>query len=165
MGFFDKFKLSKLREGLQKSHDEFVRTINRVFYKSRKIDDALMNEIEETLLLSDVGVATTERIMAHLIEEMQFKKWSEASQLRDELRKQIDEAVSGKWIVDSGERRVENGEPRMTNHARRVESRERKVEKTDSQLSTFHYPLPSKPYVILIIGVNGVGKTTTVGKL
>ncbi len=93
MGFFDKFKISKLREGLQKSHDEFVRKINRIFYKSRKIDDELMAEIEETLLLSDVGVATTERIMAHLVEEMQFKKWSEASQLRDELRKQLSEAI------------------------------------------------------------------------
>jgi fused signal recognition particle receptor len=133
MGFFDKFKLSKLREGLQKTHDEFVRTINRVFYKSRKIDDNLMNEIEETLLLSDVGVATTERIMAHLVEQMQFKKWSEASQLRDELRKQIGEAL------------IENGDR--------------------SEQPTFDSPLPAKPYVILIIGVNGVGKTTTVGKL
>jgi fused signal recognition particle receptor len=165
MGFFDKFKLSKLREGLQKSHDEFVRTINRVFYKSRKIDDSLMNEIEETLLLSDVGVATTERIMAHLVEEMQFKKWSEASQLRDELRKQIDEAVSGKWIVDSGERRTENGEPQMTDHARRIEKTEQAFATRHSPLATFEDALPSKPYVILIIGVNGVGKTTTVGKL
>src|SRR3989442_10610674 len=94
MGFFDKFKLSKLREGLQKSHDEFVRKINRVFYQSRKIDDELMAEIEETLILSDVGVATTERIVAHLEHEIQFKKWSEASELRDELRAQISEAFA-----------------------------------------------------------------------
>src|SRR5580698_8068391 len=93
MGFFDKFKLTKLREGLQKSHDEFVRKINRIFYQSRKIDDELMSEIEETLLLSDVGVTTTDRIMAHLVDEMQFKKWSEASQLRDELRKQLSDAI------------------------------------------------------------------------
>ena len=93
MGFFDKFKISKLREGLQKSHDEFVRKINRVFYQSRKIDDTLMSEIEETLLLSDVGFATTERIMDHLVEEIQFKKWSEASQLRDELRLQLSDAI------------------------------------------------------------------------
>jgi len=144
MGFFDKFKLTKLREGLQKSHDEFVRKINRVFYQSRKIDDELMAEIEETLLLSDVGVATTERIMAHLEHEMQFKKWSEASQLRDELRDQIGEALSGKWRVASGERITEA---------------------VDSSLFTFNSPLPATPYVILIIGVNGVGKTTTIGKL
>ena len=132
MGFFDKFKLSKLREGLQKSHDEFVRKINRIFYQSRKIDDELMAEIEETLLLSDVGVTTTERIMAHLVEEMQFKKWSEASQLRDELRKQLSEAIYN---------------PLVNNESVNEEKES------------------SKPYVILIVGVNGVGKTTTIGKL
>src|ERR1051326_1496612 len=94
MGFFDKFKISKLREGLQKSHDEFVRKINRVFYQSRKIDDELMQQIEETLLASDVGMATTERIMEHLVEQMQFKKWSEASQLLEELRSQIGDALT-----------------------------------------------------------------------
>ena len=142
MGFFDKFKLSKLREGLQKSHDEFVRKINRVFYQSRKIDDELMSEIEETLLLSDVGVATTERIMAHLEHEMQFKKWSEASQLRDELRDQIGEALSGAWRNGNV-----NGEAAA-----------KEFPDVDS-------PLPTTPYVILVIGVNGVGKTTTIGKL
>jgi fused signal recognition particle receptor len=132
MGFFDKFKLSKLREGLQKSHDEFVRKINRIFYQSRKIDDELMAEIEETLLLSDVGVTTTERIMAHLVEEMQFKKWSEASQLRDELRKQLSEAIYNP----------------LSN-----------VGATDEKAES------AKPHVIMVIGVNGVGKTTTIGKL
>ncbi len=132
MGFFDTFKLTKLREGLQKSHDEFVRKINRVFYQSRKIDDELMAEIEETLLLSDVGVATTERIMAHLVEEMQFKKWSEASQLRDELRLQLSEAIYTSVEPPPDPLLLKAGE---------------------------------KPFVILIVGVNGVGKTTTIGKL
>src|SRR5581483_6477758 len=141
MGFFDKFKLSKLREGLQKSHDEFVRKINRVFYQSRAIDDTLMGEIEETLLLSDVGVATTDRIMAHLVEEMQFKRWSEASQLRDELRKQIGEALEGR-----------NGNVNSASAS-------------PLAFSAFDTPLPTTPYVMLIVGVNGVGKTTTIGKL
>jgi fused signal recognition particle receptor len=132
MGFFDKFKLTKLREGLQKSHDEFVRKINRIFYQSRKIDDELMSEIEETLLLSDVGVTTTDRIMAHLVDEMQFKKWSEASQLRDELRKQLSEAIYNP-LLNSENENADKESP--------------------------------KPYVILIVGVNGVGKTTTIGKL
>jgi fused signal recognition particle receptor len=133
MGFFDKFKLTKLREGLQKSHDEFVRKINRIFYQSRKIDDELMAEIEETLLLSDVGVITTDRIMAHLVDEMQFKKWSEASQLRDELRKQLSEAIyQGQPLPD----------PLLKKEA--------------------EY---EKPHVVMVIGVNGVGKTTTIGKL
>ena len=91
-----------------------------------------MAEIEETLLLSDVGVTTTERIMAHLVEEMQFKKWSEASQLRDELRNQLSEAIYN---------------PLLNNETVKEEKES------------------SKPYVILIVGVNGVGKTTTIGKL
>ena len=134
MGFFDKLKLSRLREGLQTSHDEFVRKINRVFYQSRKIDDELMAEIEETLLLSDVGVATTERIIEHLVDQIQFKKWSEASQLRDELRSQIELAMT------------RNGELKIAD-------------------DPFAIPADKKPYVMLIVGVNGVGKTTTIGKL
>src|SRR5438132_2084946 len=132
MGFFDKLKLSRLREGLQKSHDEFVRKINRVFYQSRKIDDELMAEIEETLLTSDVGVTVTDRIMTHLIEEMQFKKWSDANELRDELRKQIGDAFAQAGALSD---------------------------------DPFAIPQDKKPYVMLIVGVNGVGKTTTIGKL
>jgi fused signal recognition particle receptor len=134
MGFFDKFKISKLRDGLQKSHDEFVRKINRVFYQSRKIDDELMQQIEETLLASDVGMTTTERIMEHLVEQMTFKKWSEASQLLEELRSQIGEA-----LTRAGELKVAE--------------------------DPFAIPAEKRPYVQLIIGVNGVGKTTTIGKL
>ncbi len=134
MGFFDKFKLTKLREGLQKTHDEFVRKINRVFYQSRKIDDELMQQIEEALLASDAGVATTDRIIAHLVHEIQFKKWSEASQLRDELRAQISNALT------------RNGELRLAE-------------------DPFAIPSDKRPYVQLIVGVNGVGKTTTIGKL
>ncbi|HWF43630.1 MAG TPA: signal recognition particle-docking protein FtsY, partial [Candidatus Kapabacteria bacterium] len=89
-----------------------------------------------TLLLSDVGVATTERIMAHLLDQMQFMKWSEASQLRDELRKQIGEALTA--IPQYNPELLEN---------------------------PFEIPDGKKPYVILIVGVNGVGKTTTIGKL
>jgi fused signal recognition particle receptor len=134
MGFLDKFKLTKLREGLQKTHDEFVRKINRVFYQSRKIDDELMQQIEEALLASDAGVATTDRIIAHLVHEIQFKKWSEASQLRDELRSQISAALT------------RNGELRLAD-------------------DPFAIPHDKRPYVQLIVGVNGVGKTTTIGKL
>ncbi|MDP4198255.1 MAG: signal recognition particle-docking protein FtsY [Bacteroidota bacterium] len=134
MGFFDKLKLTKLREGLQKTHDEFVRKINRVFYQSRKIDDELMAQIEETLLGSDAGVATTDRIIAHLVHQIQFKKWSEASQLRDELRSQISDALT------------RNGELRLPD-------------------DPFAIPSDKRPYVQLIVGVNGVGKTTTIGKL
>jgi fused signal recognition particle receptor len=134
MGFFDKFKLTKLREGLRKSHDEFVRKINRVFYQSREIDDQLMSEIEETMLLADMGVMTTEQIVANLVEKMTFMKWSKAEQLRDELRLEITKA--------------------LTQHGTRSLA--------DDPFAT---PADKKPYVIMIVGVNGVGKTTTIGKL
>lgn len=133
MGFFDKFKLSRLREGLIKTHDEFVRKINRVFYQAREIDDTLLGEIEETLLLSDVGVKTTEQIMERMLNKMSLMKWSKAEELRDELRKEIMGALS----------------------------------KHSDQLpeDPFSLPLGKKPYVMMIVGVNGVGKTTTIGKL
>ena len=134
MGFFDKFKLSKLKEGLQKTSQEFVRKINRIFYRSRKIDDELIAEIEETLLLSDVGVTTTDQIIENLVERMTKMKWSEASELRDELRRQIANALSQDGTL------VLPDDP-------------------------FTTPPDKHPYVILIVGVNGVGKTTTIGKL
>jgi fused signal recognition particle receptor len=134
MGFFDKLKLSKLRDGLRKSHDEFVRKINRVFYKSRAIDGDLMGEIEETMLLADIGVMTTEEITKNLVEKMTFMKWSKAEELRDELRNEIMNA--------------------LTQHGTRSLSED-----------PFAIPADKKPYVIMIVGVNGVGKTTTIGKL
>lgn len=133
MGFFDKFKLNKLREGLIKTHDQFVRKINRVFYEAREIDDTLLGEIEETLLLSDVGVTTTEQIMERILNKMSLMKWSKAEELRDELRREITIALS--------------------KHAALLPE------------DPFVIPEGKRPYVIMIVGVNGVGKTTTIGKL
>lgn len=133
MGFFDKFKISRLREGLIKTHDQFVRKINRIFYQAREIDDQLLGEIEETLLLADVGVTTTEQIMERMLNKMSLMKWSKAEELRDELRKEIMGALS--------------------KHASALPE------------DPFELPAGKKPYVIMIVGVNGVGKTTTIGKL
>jgi len=93
-----------------------------------------MSEIEETLLLSDVGVTTTEQIIEHLLNKMSLMKWSKAEELRDELRKEIGNKLSqyGKITLDE---------------------------------NPFEVPADKKPYVIMIVGVNGVGKTTTIGKL
>jgi len=93
-----------------------------------------MGEIEETLLLADVGVMTTERVMSAITERMTFMKWSKAEQLRDELRKQIGLALTQDGTLTLAD------EP-------------------------FAVPVHSRPYVIMIVGVNGVGKTTTIGKL
>jgi len=134
VGFFDKFKISRLREGLVKTQENLVQKFTRILRGSRKIDDELMSEIEETLLLADVGFATTEQIMKSVIAEMARMRWSEASQLRDELRSEITKA--------------------LTHHGEFI-----------SADDPFSVPADKKPYVIMVIGVNGVGKTTTIGKL
>src|ERR1051325_11261786 len=101
MGFFDKFKISRLKEGLAKTQENLVRKFTRILHRSRKIDDALLAEIEETLLLADVGYTTTEQIMKNLVETMARMKWSDASELRDELRSEISKALShdGKFVA------------------------------------------------------------------
>jgi fused signal recognition particle receptor len=134
LGFFDKFKISRLKEGLFKTQENLVQKISRILHRSRKIDDVLLGEIEETLLLADVGFATTEEIMKNLVEKMRLVHWSDASQLRDELRSEITKALThhGEFIAPE---------------------------------NPFDIPSNKKPYVIMVIGVNGVGKTTTIGKL
>ncbi|MFI5264711.1 MAG: signal recognition particle-docking protein FtsY, partial [Candidatus Kapaibacterium sp.] len=134
MGFFDKFKISRLKEGLVKTQENLVQKFTRILRGSRKIDDELMGEIEETLLLADVGFTTTEQIMKSVVAEMARMRWSDASQLRDELRKEITKALThnGEFITSD---------------------------------DPFGLPAGKKPYVIMVIGVNGVGKTTTIGKL
>lgn len=134
MSFFDKFKISRLKEGLAKTQENLVRKFTRILHQSRKIDDELLAEIEETLLLADVGFSTTEQIMKNIVDTMARMKWSDASQLRDELRLEITKALThhGEFITPE--------DPFAVNSA-------------------------TKPYVIMVIGVNGVGKTTTIGKL
>ena len=134
MGFFDKFKISRLKEGLFKTQENLVQKFTRILHRSRKIDDALLSEIEETLILADVGFATTEEIMKNLVEKMRLVHWSDASELRDELRSEITKALThhGEFIAPE---------------------------------NPFDIPSDKKPYVIMVIGVNGVGKTTTIGKL
>ncbi len=134
MGFFDKFKLSRLKEGLAKTQENLVRKFTRILHRSRKIDDALLAEIEETLLLADVGFMTTEQIMKNIVDRVAKMNWSDASQLRDELRNEITRALTQDGTFVSTE-------------------------------NPFTVPSTGTPHVIMIIGVNGVGKTTTVGKL
>ncbi len=134
MGFFDKFKISRLKEGLAKTQENLVRKFTRILHRSRKIDDELLAEIEETLLLADVGFATTEQIMKNIVDEMAKMHWTDASQLRDELRNEITKA--------------------LTHHGEFISSED-----------PFALAAGKKPYVIMVIGVNGVGKTTTIGKL
>lgn len=121
MGFFD-----KLKQGLSKTKESFNEKINNVFKNFRKIDEDLLDELEEALIISDVGMETSVKIIDNLREKIKTEKIEDADLVKQALREQMQE------ILDS----------------------------VDSDLK-----LETKPSVILFVGVNGVGKTTSIGKI
>jgi fused signal recognition particle receptor len=133
MGFLDKLKLSRLKEGLTRTRDDVMRKVSRVIKAKRKIDDALLDEIEEILILGDVGVATTSAVIDRLRERVKAERYEDA----DELGRLLKEEVA-----------------RLFEHH---------AVKTDGL--SIEIPAGIAPFVIMIVGVNGVGKTTTIGKL
>lgn len=121
MGFFD-----KLKQGLSKTKETFNEKINNVFKNFRKVDEDLLEELEEALIMSDVGMETSMKIIKNLRDKIKTDKIEDADLVKQALREQIEE------ILDS----------------------------VDSNLK-----LETKPSVILFVGVNGVGKTTSIGKI
>ena len=121
MGFFD-----KLKQGLSKTKESFNEKINNVFKNFRKVDEDLLEELEEALIMSDVGMETSMKIIDNLRDKIKTDKIEDADLVKQALREQIEE------ILDS----------------------------VDSDLK-----LETKPSVILFVGVNGVGKTTSIGKI
>ena len=121
MGFFD-----KLKQGLSKTKESFNEKINNVFSNFRKVDEDLLEELEEALIMSDVGMETSMKIIENLRDKIKTDKIEDADLVKQALREQIEE------ILDS----------------------------VDSDLK-----LETKPSVILFVGVNGVGKTTSIGKI
>ncbi len=121
MGFFD-----KLKQGLSKTKTSFDEKINNVFSNFRKVDEDFLEELEEALILSDIGIETSVTIIGRLRERVKKEKIEDEEQVRQTLREEIIK------ILD-------------------VENKELKLE--------------TKPSVILVIGVNGVGKTTSIGKI
>ncbi|WP_346705588.1 signal recognition particle-docking protein FtsY [uncultured Agathobaculum sp.] len=120
MGFFDKIK-----QGLQKTSDAVGRSLDNVFAAFVKIDADLLEELEEALILSDVGAETSMKIVSEVEKRAKLKKITTAPELRDLLREVL----------------------------------------TDNMLENQPLDVSGKPAVILVIGVNGVGKTTSIGKL
>ena len=121
MGFFD-----KLKNGLSKTKTSFDEKMNNIFSSFRKVDEEVLEELEEALIMSDVGVETSTMIINNLRQRIKKESIKDAEEVKDALRQEIKE------IFD----------------------------KTDSSLK-----LKTKPSVILIVGVNGVGKTTSIGKI
>ena len=121
MGFFD-----KLKQGLSKTKNSFEEKMNNIFSTFRKVDEELLEELEEVLILSDVGVETSTKIISNLRDRIKKEKIEDAEDVKQALREEIKE------IFDS----VDN---------------------------SLH--LETKPSVILVVGVNGVGKTTSIGKI
>lgn len=121
MGFFD-----KLKQGLSKTKESFNEKVNNVFKNFRKVDEDLLEELEEALIMSDVGMETSMKIIENLRDKIKSEKIEDVELVKQALRDQMQEIL----------------------------------ESVDSDLH-----LDTKPSVILIVGVNGVGKTTSIGKI
>jgi fused signal recognition particle receptor len=135
MGIFGNFSLKrkeKLDEGLSKTKESFLKKISRVVVGKSKVDVEVLDELEEALISSDVGVETTIRIIERIEKRVAKDKFLNTSELDKILKEEIIALLS-----------------------------ENKTEAGDD----FEIPALAKPYVIMVVGVNGVGKTTTIGKL
>ena len=135
MGFFDRFKKDeqeRLEEGLEKTRSSLFGKLDRLVRGKDTVDDEVLDDLEEALVTSDVGVTTTLDIIQVVEERVARDKYVSTKELNGLIRDEIAQLM----LSDSPDRPVD-----------------------------FDAPLPHKPYVIMVVGVNGVGKTTSIGKL
>ena len=135
MGFFEFFSKEKketLDKGLSKTKESVFSKITKAIVGKSKVDDSVLDELEEVLITSDVGVSTTLKIIERIEKRAAKDKYISTSELTTILREEIAALLT-----------------------------ENKTE----DMEDFSVPEGKKPYVIMVVGVNGVGKTTTIGKL
>ena len=121
MGFFE-----KLKQGMSKTKTSFDEKISNVFKSFKKVDEEFLDELEEVLIMSDIGMDTSIKIMNNLRQRVKKEKIQDEEEIKQALREEIIQILSK---VDRG------------------------------------LKLNTKPSVILVVGVNGVGKTTSIGKI
>ena len=129
-GLFSKEKKETLDKGLEKSKESVLSKIGRAIAGKSSIDDEVLDNLEEALITSDVGVETTLRIVERVQERVKRDKYIGTDELNRLLVDEIAQLLQENNVEDD-----------------------------------FEAPLPAKPYVVMVVGVNGVGKTTTIGKL
>lgn len=138
MGFFsffskehskDKQNTANLEAGLSKTKENVFKKLTRAVAGKSKVDDSVLDEIEEALVTSDVGVETTVRIIERLERRIAKDHYLNADELNRVLCEEVEALLAGNGTAD------------------------------------FKVAAEQKPYVIMVVGVNGVGKTTTIGKL
>ena len=136
MSFFKKFftreKEQELDQGLEKTKSSFFGKISRAIAGKSKVDDEVLDELEQILISSDVGLDTTVKIIERIEERVARDKYVNTAELDEILHDEIVQLLDENKTVD---------------------------------LEDFAPPGDHKPYVLLVVGVNGVGKTTTIGKL
>lgn len=131
-GLFSKEKKESLDKGLEKSKSSFFSKLSKAVVGKSKVDEEVLDELEEILIASDVGVDTTIKIIERIEARVAKDKYLGVEELDNILREEIAGLLS---------------------------------ENNTDDVADFSIPSVSGPYVIMVVGVNGVGKTTTIGKL
>lgn len=131
-GLFSKEKKESLDQGLQKSKESFFGKLGKAIAGKSTVDDEVLDNLEEILISSDVGIHTTLKIIERIQARVARDKYLGTSELDRILKEEIATLLT---------------------------------ESNSSDLVDFEIPAGAKPYVLMVVGVNGVGKTTTIGKL
>jgi fused signal recognition particle receptor len=131
-GVFNKSKKEKLDQGLSKTKESVLTKLTRVVAGKSKVDEDVLDELEELLISSDVGVDTTIKIIERIEKRVARDKFINANELNKLLKEEITGLLAENNVNGHGD---------------------------------FDFPADKQPFVIMVVGVNGVGKTTTIGKL